>query len=140
MNTKFKTGLFIFFFFVSASAFAQYGYPYNNNGGGGLDRSVGRVPNAARSKDKKKPVDIVEMTVQYLDKRLNLDDFQVAAITTIYNDNKAELIAISMDKAPTDVRKDQIRKITDEIDVKVMELLSEDQVKEYQKMVSERKQ
>ena len=138
MTTTLRTILLVIFFFASASAFAQYRHPYNN-GGGGVDRSIARTPNAPRSKDKKKELDIVEVTVQYLDKRLNLDDFQAAAITIIYNDYKAELIAISTEKAPTAVRKDQIRVITAEIDKKVMELLSEEQIKEYQKMVAERK-
>lgn len=141
MSTKFKLGFLFIFFFVSTSAFAQYGYGYGRGSNPGVDRSIGRVPQKSRKKqDKQNEVDFVALTVQYLDKRLNLDDFQAAAISTIYNDNKADLIAISMDKSPTDVRKDQIRQINEAIDIKIMELLSEDQVIEYKKMVSERKQ
>lgn len=137
MTTKFKLGFLCIFFFATTSAFAQYGYGRGSSPG--MDRSVGRVPHAAGKGKEKKEVDIVEVTVQYLDKRLNLDDFQAAVITKIYNEHKAELLAISMDKAPTDVRKDQIRQMTEAIDIKITEYLSEDQIVEYNKMVAERK-
>jgi hypothetical protein len=94
MRTTIKFAAIFIFLFIADNAFAQYGYGYPSGYGptGGVDRSIGRVPKPARAKDKeKKEVDIVEVTVKYMDKRLKLDDFQEAAITTVYNDYKAEV-------------------------------------------------
>ena len=142
MNTKLTFALFFIFFIASASAFAQYGYgngyPYSP---GGVDRSIGRVPTPARAKDKekKKELDVVEATVQYLDKKLNLDDFQAAAITTVYNDHKAEIMMISAADEPIDIKKKRMKELTEKVDAKIFPLLSKDQAEKYQKMIDERK-
>lgn len=141
MKTVFKlTALFIFLF-VADSAFAQYGYGYP---GGmhqpGMDRSIGRVPNAPSKKDKdKKEVDVVEVTVNHLGKRLKLDDFQKAAITTVYNEYKTDVLLISGSDEPIAVKKAKMGEIVDIIDKKVMTYLSEQQIEEYKKMIEERK-
>lgn len=143
MNTKFKIALIFVFFLASTSAFAQYGYPYGYGSNPGVDRSIGRVPKPARAKDKdksKKELDIVEVTVQYLQKRLKLDDFQAAVITEIYNEHKAEILAISAEDAPITVLKKKMREVTEKIDAKILPLLGKEQVAEYQKMIAERKE
>lgn len=141
MNLKLKLAVFFFFFFASTSAFAQYGYGYPYSPGG-VDRSIGRVPTPARAKDKekKKEPDYVELTVQYLDKKLNLDDFQAAAITTVYNEHKAEIIMISGADEPLDVKKKKMNELTEKVDARIIPLLSKEQVEKYQKMIAERKQ
>ena len=143
MITTLKLIAAFIFLFIADSVYAQYGSPY---GGyrpmhqGGVDRSIGRVPQAARAKDKdKKEVDMVEVTVNYLDKKLNLDDFQQAAITKVYNEYKPDVMLVSATDEPIAVKKAKMREITEEIDKKVMAYLSDEQAEEYKKMIAERK-
>jgi hypothetical protein len=145
MRTTIKLAALFIFFLIADSAFAQYGYgyPYDYGYGSapGMDRSIGRVPNAPKGKDKdKKEVDFVEVTVKYLDKKLNLDDFQEAAITTVYNDHKADVLIIAGTDEPVAVKKDKMRTITEIIDAKIMKYLSEEQIEAYKKLIEERKE
>ena len=143
MNTSLKLIAALLFLFLADTAFAQYGYgnPYGYGSPTGLDRSIGRVPRPARAKDKeKKEVDMVEVTLKYLDKELNLDDFQEAAIKTVYNEYKPDVIIIGAADEPEAVKKDKMRQLTEEIDVKVMKYLSDEQVEKYKKLIAERKE
>lgn len=143
MKTTIKLAALFIFFFIADNAFAQYGYPYGYGYGSspGVDRSIGSVPKPARAKDKeKKEIDYVGLTVKHMDKRLNLDDFQEAAITTVYNDYKADILLIAGADEPESVKKDKMREITDIIDAKIMKYLSDEQVEEYKKMIAEREQ
>ena len=138
MSTKIKYTFLIVLFLATTSAFAQYGYGRGSNPG--VDRSIGRVPKAAKAKDKdKKDVDMVAVTVKYIDKRLNLDDFQEAAITTVYNEYKADVMLIAGADEPEAVKRARMKEITEVIDGKLMKYLSDKQVEEYKKMIAERK-
>jgi hypothetical protein len=141
MKTTIKLAAFFIFLFFADNAFAQYGYPYGYGYGSspGVDRSIGRVPKPARQKDKeKKEIDYVALTVKHMDKRLNLDDFQEAAITKVYNDHKADVFLIAGADEPESVKKAKMVEITEIIDAKIMKYLSEEQVSEYKKMIAER--
>lgn len=145
MKTTLQLAAALLFLFFTESAFAQYGYGYPYGYGtthmGGVDRSIGRVPNAPRAKDKeKKEVDLVEVTVKHLDKELNLDDFQEAAIKTVYNEYKPDVMLIAATDEPVAVKKDKMRQITEEIDAKVMKYLSDKQAEKYKKLMEQRKE
>lgn len=140
MKTTLQFAAALLFLFVTDSALAQYGYPYGTTHMGGVDRSIGRVPNVLRSKDKdKKEVDMVDVTVKYLDKQLNLDDFQEAAIKTVYNEYKPDVMLIAATDEPIAVKKDKMRQVTEEIDAKVIKYLSDEQAEKYKKLMEERK-
>lgn len=146
MKTTLQLAVALLFLFFANNAFAQYGNPYGYGGygtmhQGGVDRSIGRVPDAPRAKDKdKKEVDMVEVTVKYLDKELKLDDFQEVAIKTVYNEYKPDVMIIAASDEPIAVKKDKMRLITEEIDAKVIKYLSDEQAEKYKKLVAERKQ
>ena len=138
----FKNILALFIFLSGATtAFAQYYDPYGN-GTGGVDRRIARQRSAPRTNNKNvknKKVDIVEVTVKQLKKKLNLDDFQEAAITVIYNDNKDKILSIAEADIPTKARKQKMEDISKKIDAEIFKLLSDDQAKLYQKMIDKRK-
>jgi hypothetical protein len=139
-----KSLLALFLFFMASTDFAQYGYgyPYGYGGtGGGVDRTIDRQRNAPKTKNKKalEKRDIVDVTVEYLEKKLKLDGFQKAAITNIYKDNKAEILSIGEEDMPTEGKKDKARKISDKIDAQIIPLLSKEQVVIYNEMIAERK-
>lgn len=141
-----KLSIILVLFFASASAFAQYGYggyyPYGGNMGG-VDRTVDTQRNAVKAKDRKKAKentkkDFIQLTVEHLSKKLNLDDFQAAAITNIYNDYRSTIMTVSSEDAPTSVLKDKMRKIVEEIDAKIFPLLGKEQLEKYNTMIAER--
>jgi hypothetical protein len=131
-------------FFMASTAFAQYGYgyPYGYGGtGGGVDRTIDRQRDAPRTKNKKalEKRDIVEVTVEYLEKKLKLDGFQKAAITNIYKENKDRILSINEEDIPTDGKKEKAREISAKIDAQIVPLLSKEQVVLYNEMIAERK-
>ena len=111
---------------------------------GGVDRTIDRQRSAPKTKSKKAKEeakkDFIQLTVEYLDKKLNLDDFQAAAVTNIYNEYRGQIMMISAEDAPTAVIKDKMRLITEEIDTKILPLLGKAQTEQYQKMIEERKE
>lgn len=130
-----------FFFFASAEAFAQYYDPYAPYNPGGVDRTIDRQKNAPKSKKKnakKETKDIVDLTVEQLDKKLNLDDFQEAAIKVIYNDHKDEIMALPNEDLSYDAKKEKGEILAQKIDKKILALLSKDQAKVYNEIVASR--
>ncbi|OIQ15792.1 MAG: hypothetical protein BM557_10840 [Flavobacterium sp. MedPE-SWcel] len=134
--------LLLFIFFSGATtAFAQYYDPYIDTGAG-VDRRIARQRSAPRTKNKdasKKKIDLVEATIKQLKKKLNLDDFQEAAITVVYNDNKDKIYSIAEEDIPTKAKKQKMKDISEKIDSEILKLLSDEQVKKYQKMINKRK-
>lgn len=128
------------FLIVSSDAIAQYGYgqPYSP---GGVDRTIDTQRNAPdtynkNAKDKK--VDIVALAVDDLNKKLKLDDFQKAAITSIYKENIDKLTAISEEDTSFAAKKDKTRIISEKIDKQIIALLSKEQVEKYKKIIEDR--
>jgi hypothetical protein len=118
-------------------AFAQYGQPYNP---GGVDRRIDtqrRAPDTY-NKNAKDKADIVDVTVEQLNKKLKLDDFQKAAITNIYKDNKDKILAIADEDIPLAAKKDKSREIMEKIDKQILVLLNKEQTKTYNEMIEER--
>ncbi|QYJ67375.1 hypothetical protein [Flavobacterium litorale] len=136
-----KNILAVFIFLLGATEVqAQFHDPYNT--GAGVDRSIARQRNAPRTKNKdakKNKIDIIEATVKQLDKKLNLDDFQEAAVTVIYNDNKEKIFGVAEQDIPKDAKIEKVKEITKEIDEEILKLLNEEQTKKYQKMIADRK-
>lgn len=136
--------ILIIFFFSTTTAFAQYYNTYNHGRGSnpGVDRSIARQRNSniKKNKDKKaQQVDIVEVTVKQLDKELQLDDFQKAALSVIYNENKDELMSLVEEDIPHEAKKQKAKEITEKIDKEIFKLLSPEQAAKYQKLVDKRK-
>ena len=84
-------------------------------------------------------IDIVEETVKQLDKKLKLDDFQKAAITVIYNDNKDEIMGIAEEDIPRDAKIQKGKDLTEKIDKEILKLLSKEQAEKYQEMIDDRR-
>ncbi|KAF2519701.1 hypothetical protein E0W68_00240 [Flavobacterium salilacus subsp. salilacus] len=137
-----KNLILVFTFLMgSVTAFAQYYDPYNGTGAG-VDRTIDRQRSAPRTKNKEKlnqKIDIVEETVKQLDKKLKLDDFQKAAITVIYNDNKDEILGIADEDIPLKAKKQKAEDISQKIDKQIIKLLSEGQAEKYQEIIDDRK-
>ena len=93
----------LFLVFFSTETVAQT-TPYYRTG---VDRSIDTQRRAPKTKNKKakEKLDIVEVTVEQLDKKLNLDDFQKAAIRVIYNDNKDEILGIAGEDIPDEAKR-----------------------------------
>ena len=136
-----KKFLFIIAFLAgSLTASAQYYNPYYGQGSNpGLDRSITAQPRTPSKKKKEEKVDIVEMTVERLSKKLNLDGFQKAAVKVIYNENKDEIMGLADEDIPYEAKKEKGRELTEKIDAKIMALLNDDQKKIYQEMIDDRK-
>lgn len=141
----FKFLAFAFLLFTGHEAMAQYGYgydPYYNSGyRPGVDRRIDtqrRAPKTHKKTDDK-PKDISEIMTEYLGKELKLDDFQKAAVKVIYDEHKDDILELSNNDSDTrQVLKDKFNKISEEIDKKIIPLLSDDQKKAYQKIIDER--
>jgi dihydroorotase len=133
--------------FTGADALAQQYNPYYGTSTyGGVDRSIDRQQRAPKTKnkkkleeDKKKREDLTYMMTEYLTKELKLDDFQKAAVSSIYKENEDDIKSIGSDGSPGDVQKDQLRKILEKIDGKILPILSKDQQEAYNKIIAERK-
>ncbi|WP_417351814.1 hypothetical protein [Flavobacterium alkalisoli] len=141
----FKLLAIAFLLFTGHEAMAQYGYgydPYYNSGyRPGVDRRIDtqrRAPDTHKKKDEK-PKDLSEVMSEYLAKELKLDDFQKAAVKVIYDDHKDQILELSNNESDTrQVLKDKFNAISEEIDKKILPLLSEDQKKSYQKIIDDR--
>ncbi|MEE1898909.1 hypothetical protein V1389_11205 [Flavobacterium rakeshii] len=143
----FKLLVFAFLLLSGYESIAQYGYgsyydPYYGSGyRPGVDRRIDTQRNkkSIRKKKDEKPKDLSVVMTEYLGEELKLDDFQKAAIKSIYDERKDEILALSQNEADTrDVLKDKFRIISDEIDKEILPLLSDEQKKAYQKMIDER--
>ena len=133
-----KTVLFLLLFFMASStAFAQYYYPHN----AGVDRRIDRQKYAPKTKNKKakEKKDIVELTIEQLHKRLNLDDFQKAAIANIYKERKEEILSIPEMDIPYEAKQQKAKEIAENIDAQIMKLLSKEQAGKYQEIINDRK-
>ncbi len=133
--------------FSGADALAQRYDPYTGTTTyGGVDRSIDRQRSAPKTKNKKKLEeeqkkrdDIPYMMTEYLTTELKLDDFQKAAVNSIYKEEEDQIKAIGMEDSPSDVIKEKMRELMQKIDGKIMPLLSKDQKAAYQKIIDERK-
>ncbi|MUV04083.1 hypothetical protein GN157_10220 [Flavobacterium rakeshii] len=143
----FKLLVFAFLLLSGYESMAQYGYgsyydPYYGSGyRPGVDRRIDTQRNkkSIRKKKDEKPKDLSVVMTEYLGEELKLDDFQKAAIKSIYDERKDEILALSHNEADTrDVLKDKFRIISDEIDKEILPLLSDEQKTAYQKMIDER--
>ncbi|WP_417366344.1 hypothetical protein [Flavobacterium beibuense] len=143
----FKLLVFAFLLLSGYESMAQYGYgsyydPYYNSGyRPGVDRRIDtqRSRKSIKKKDDDKPKDLSVVMSDYLAEELKLDDFQKAAIKSVYDERKDEILALSQNQADTrDVIKDKFRTISEEIDKEIIPLLSEEQKTAYQKIIDER--
>lgn len=127
----------VFLVFFSSEAFAQT-MPYRT---GGVDRTIDTQRRAPKTKNKKpkEKLDIVEVTVEQLDKKLHFDDFQKAAVRVIYNEHKDEILGISGEDIPYEAKEEKAENIAQKIDKQILELLSKEQAVIYQKMIDDRK-
>ena len=143
----FKLLVFAFLLLSGYESMAQYGYgsyydPYYGSGyRPGVDRRIDTQRNkkSIRKNKDEKPKDISVLMSDYLAKELKLDDFQKAAVKSVYDERKDEILALSQNQADTrDVITDKFRIISEEIDKEIFPLLSEEQKTAYQKIIDER--
>ena len=133
-----KILILLFSMCFSAEAFAQV-MPYRTVGG--VDRTIDTQRRAPKTKSKKpkEKLDIIEVTIEQLDKKLHFDDFQKAAVRVIYNENKDEILGISSEDIPYEAKEEKAEKIAQKIDRQILELLSKEQTVIYQEMIDDRK-
>jgi len=105
-----------------------------------VDRSVG-ASQYKRTKNKKgKPKDFVEVTVDYYTKELSLDDFQVAAVKEVLEEQKYAINTLDADQSITLAeKKDKANAINEKIDSGIKPLLSAEQLKKYLAIQEKRK-
>ncbi|TRW24835.1 hypothetical protein FMM05_10065 [Flavobacterium zepuense] len=129
MKSKvFYIALFAALLFTGVTAFAQ------------MDRSVGQSQYKNAKGKKGKPADFVQLTVDYYTKELKLDDFQIAAVREIMEDQRSAITQLGEAKDITDSeRKDKANAINDRIETRIKPLLSEDQKKKYDELQEKRK-
>jgi len=130
MKSKvFYIALFAALLFTGVTAFAQ------------MDRSIGRNQYRGAPKDKRgKPADFVQLTVDYYTKELKLDDFQVAAVKEIMEEQRSAINELGTIQGITDAeRKDRANALNDKIEAGIKPLLSEDQKKKYTELQEKRK-
>lgn len=119
--------LFAFALLFSAPSFAQ------------VDRSVGQSQ-YRRPKKKGKPADFVEVTVEYYTKQLKLDDFQIAAVKEILEDQRNSITELGAEHDITDnEKKDRANAINEKIDSRIKPLLNAEQLKKYEELQEKRK-
>ena len=114
---------------LSAATFAQ------------VDRSIGQsqYKRAPKGKSGVKK-DFIDQIMDYYSKELNLDDFQQAAVRQVIEDQRDEMMALNEQKdMTTDERRDKAKIINDKIDAGILPMLSPEQVKKYQELISKRK-
>lgn len=127
MKLKASFLLIVFAFIFSTELSAQ------------VDRSIAPMQ---YKRDRKKPekVDFVEQSTNYLAKELKLDDFQKAAVKTIIEDERENIMNLNTDKDMTlDEKKDRSSAISARIYKKVLPLLSKEQAEKYTKMEESKK-
>ena len=120
--------LFIALFFTTAT-FAQ------------VDRSIGQsqYKRAPKGKSGVKK-DFIDQIMDYYGKELNLDDFQQAAVRQVIEDQRDEMMALNQQNDITsDEKRDKAKVINDKIDAGIIPMLSPEQVKKYQELISKRK-
>jgi hypothetical protein len=128
MKSKFVYIAFLFAFLFCATAQAQM-----------VDRSVGQSQ-YKRGKKKGEKKDFIQITVEYYTKELSLDDFQVAAVKEVLEEQKTAITNLSTQQGITDEeRKDKANAINDKIDGGIKPLLSPDQLKKYEALQEKRK-
>ncbi|KGO92940.1 hypothetical protein [Flavobacterium subsaxonicum] len=105
-----------------------------------MDRSVG-ASQYKRPKNKKgKPKDFVDVTVDYYTKELSLDDFQVAAVREVLEEQKYAINTLDADQNMTMAeKKDKANIINEKIDSGIKPLLSAEQLKKYLAIQEKRK-
>jgi hypothetical protein len=85
-------------------------------------------------------VDFVDQTVTYYTKELKLDDFQQAAVRNIIEEQRNPVNELMAAKGITnDERRDRGKAINDNIDTKLIKLLSEEQKTKYKVLQDKRK-
>jgi len=127
LKAAFITLLFGLFFTVT-SASAQ------------VDRRIGTSQYKAPKRDKKEKVDFVVQTVAYLKKELTLDPFQEAAVKTIVENERGNIMAINEDKdSNIDIKKDKAREISLRIYKNIMPLLDKVQGAKYTELEEKKK-
>jgi len=113
---------------ISAASFAQ------------VDRSIGQSQYKRAPKGKDTKVDFVDQTVTYYTKELKLDDFQQAAVRNIIEEQRNPVNELMAAKGITnDERRDRGKAINDNIDTKLIKLLSEEQKTKYKVLQDKRK-
>jgi len=127
-SNVFYIALLTGFLLTGTTAFAQ------------MDRSVGQSQYRNAKGKKGKPADFVQLTVDYYTKELKLDDFQIAAVREIMEEQRTAIDALGTAQGITDAeRKDKANAINDKIEAGIKPLLSPDQVKRYDELQEKRK-
>ncbi len=103
-----------------------------------VDRRIGAEQryNKPRKKNVVKK-DPSELWADYMKKELKLDDLQYAVFKTTFDDHQSQIDEIMKSDARTAEKKDQYKAITDNINQKVMPVLSPEQKKKYQELLDE---
>lgn len=129
MKSKvFYIALVAAFLFMGTTAYAQ------------MDRSIGQNQYRSNKAKKGKPADFVQLTVDYYTKELKLDDFQVAAVREVMEEQRSAIDALGTTQGITDAeRKDKANAINDKIEAGIKPLLSPEQVKKYDELQAKRK-
>jgi len=139
MKAHTSLAILIGFLMISTNSFCQMGRMNGGrNGGMNNGTSMGNPANTGSSgSSSKKKVDPIEASIHNLDKELQLDDFQKAAISVTMKDNQASMQEIAMSDIGTEEKMDKMQVIRDKIYKGVMEVLNKDQQEKYKKLVEE---
>lgn len=126
--------IFIALFIVfSASASAQYdmyGNQYN-----GVDRSLtGQQYGNKKKKDKDEKVDPVEVSMQKLNERLQLDAFQSAVIRQLLKENQEKENSVVAEEIPNESKMEKIIALRLKMNEKIKEVLRPDQLVTFEGM------
>lgn len=119
--------LFILFTTSNFSGYSQTNRLFNSQSQ--------RQPDTNRKKQPKKKDS--EVWADYLKKELSLDDLQHVAVKSIYDDNSSKIQLIINSEGRIQEKRDQMRDVTDQMNEKVIRLLSPDQKKKYQELLEE---
>ena len=135
MKTKFLFIALFFLVFGTTDGFSQY---YGNEGYGGVDRSIGSsVRQNKPSKKNAEKKDYADVYTEYLTKEIKLDGLQQAAVRSIVNDHKDSLEEIAKSNLPSIEKRDKMQFIYDQINTKIIKLLSKEQSDNFLKLKEE---
>jgi hypothetical protein len=104
-------------------------------GGGGMGRGMGngsmQIPQGEQKVEK---IDVVQVTVDRLEKDLTLDAFQKAVIKQAFQDGELTLKSILDSKISDEMKELKMTEIRNNTDKRIAKVLSKEQLDKYEKL------
>lgn len=138
-NLKNITVVFLFVFAVNNIS-AQMGMGGGMQGGGmmggaGMGRGMGNSSmSIPQSENKPEKIDVVQATVDRLEKDLTLDTFQKAVIKQAFQEGEFTLKSILDSKISDEMKELKMTEIRSNTDKRILKVLSKEQVDKYEKL------